>query len=98
MDTAAYIYEKIATSVKTFPAKSDWRGIDHFSPHILRHTFCTNMESAGLNLKSLQYIMGHAQANTTLNTYTHSSAEMAAKHFKEIQENALKQAKIKQKI
>lgn len=56
------------------------------------------MESAGLNLKSLQYIMGHAQANTTLNTYTHSSAEMAAKHFEEIQENALKQAKIKQKI
>ena len=72
--------------------------IEHFSPHILRHTFCTNMESAGLNLKSLQYIMGHAQANTTLNTYTHSSAEMAAKHFEEIQENALKQAKIKQKI
>ena len=98
MDTAAYIYEKIATAVKTFPAKSDWRGIDHFSPHILRHTFCTNMKSAGLNLKSLQYIMGHAQANTTQNTYTHSSAEMAAKHFEEIQENALEQAKIKQKI
>ena len=90
----------ISTRFKRIAAKYNQKlpshKIEHFSPHILRHTFCTNMESAGLNIKSLQYIMGHAQANTTLNTYTHSSAKMAAKHFEEIQENALKQAKIKQ--
>lgn len=45
------------------------------TPHILRHTFCTDMAEAGMDLKSLQYIMGHADAYTTVNVYAHSSYE-----------------------
>ena len=30
------------------------------TPHTLRHTFCTNMANAGMNPKTLQYLMGHA--------------------------------------
>lgn len=49
------------------------------SPHVLRHTFCTDMAQAGMDLKSLQYIMGHADAYTTVNIYAHSSYEAAEK-------------------
>ncbi len=49
------------------------------SPHVLRHTFCTDMAAAGMDWKSLQYIMGHSDANTTMNIYAHSSYEMAEK-------------------
>ena len=29
------------------------------TPHVCRHTFCTNMAKSGMNPKVLQYIMGH---------------------------------------
>ena len=29
-------------------------------PHVCRHTYCTNMARVGVNPKSLQYLMGHA--------------------------------------
>ena len=31
----------------------------------------TNMAKSGMNPKTLQYIMGHADISVTLNTYTH---------------------------
>ncbi len=43
------------------------------TPHVLRHTFCTNMANARMDLKSLQYLMGHADAGVTMNVYTHAS-------------------------
>ena len=42
------------------------------SPHVFRHTFCTNMANAGMDLKSLQYLMGHSDVSVTLNVYTHT--------------------------
>ena len=41
------------------------------TPHVCRHTFCSNMAKSGMNPKNLQYIMGHADISVTLNTYTH---------------------------
>lgn len=41
------------------------------TPHVCRHTFCSNMAKSGMNPKMLQYIMGHADISVTLNTYTH---------------------------
>ena len=41
------------------------------TPHVCRHTFCSNMAKSGMNPKTLQYIMGHADISVTLNTYTH---------------------------
>lgn len=43
------------------------------TPHVLRHTFCTSMANAGMDLKSLQYLMGHADAGVTMNVYPHAS-------------------------
>lgn len=41
------------------------------TPHVARHTFCSNMASAGMSPKNLQYIMGHSDISITLNVYTH---------------------------
>lgn len=45
------------------------------TPHVCRHTFCSNMAKSGMNPKSLQYIMGHSDISVTLNTYTHVNFE-----------------------
>lgn len=51
------------------------------TPHVCRHTFCSNMAKSGMNPKTLQYIMGHADISVTLNTYTHVSFEDAQTEF-----------------
>lgn len=40
-------------------------------PHTFRHTFCTRLLMNGMDLKSVQCLMGHADASTTLNVYSH---------------------------
>ena len=45
------------------------------TPHVMRHTFCTRLANAGMNLKALQYVMGHSNITITLNLYTHASLE-----------------------
>lgn len=54
------------------------------TPHVLRHTFCTNMANAGMDLKSLQYLMGHSDAGVTMNVYTHASYDHAEKSMQRI--------------
>jgi len=41
------------------------------TPHVCRHTYCTNMAKSGISAKALQYLMGHSDISTTLNVYTH---------------------------
>lgn len=55
--------------------------LPHITPHVLRHTFCTNMQRAGLDAKSLQYLMGHSNVSVTLDVYTHSSYETVKESF-----------------
>lgn len=38
-------------------------------PHILRHTFCTRLAEAGVDLKTMQYLMGHEDVKITLEVY-----------------------------
>lgn len=45
------------------------------TPHVLRHTFCTNLVNAGVPVKQVQYLMGHANANVTMNVYAHAMYE-----------------------
>ena len=47
------------------------------TPHVCRHTFCSNMAKSGINPKTLQYLMGHSEIGVTLNTYTHIKEEDA---------------------
>ncbi len=48
-----------------------------FTPHTMRHTFCTNMANSGMTPKNLQYIMGHKNIQMTLDYYAHASCESA---------------------
>ena len=57
------------------------------TPHVLRHTFCTNAQRAGLDVKSLQYLMGHSNASVTLDVYTHSNYESVEKAFEQVAAN-----------
>ena len=41
------------------------------STHNMRHTACTNMARNGMNLKILQYLMGHAHSDVTMDVYNH---------------------------
>lgn len=45
--------------------------IPNITPHVCRHTYCSNMARAGMNPKTLQYLMGHSDISITMNTYTH---------------------------
>lgn len=56
------------------------------TPHVCRHTFCSNMAKSGMNPKTLQYIMGHSDIGVTLNTYTHVGYEDAQKEKERVHE------------
>ena len=56
------------------------------TPHVCRHTFCSNMAKSGMNPKTLQYIMGHSDISVTLNTYTHVQFEDAKTEFDRVVE------------
>ena len=56
------------------------------TPHVCRHTFCSNMAKKGMNPKTLQYIMGHSDISVTLNTYTHLKFDDAKEEFDRVME------------
>ena len=41
------------------------------SAHTLRHTGCTRMAEQGLDMKVVQYVMGHASVGVTMEVYNH---------------------------
>ena len=45
-------------------------------PHAFRHTFCSRCFEKGITPKVVQQLMGHAHYSTTIDIYTHVSAEM----------------------
>ncbi len=54
------------------------------TPHVCRHTFCSNMAKSGMNPKTLQYIMGHSDIGVTLNTYTHLNYDDAEEEMQRV--------------
>ena len=47
--------------------------IDHLTPHMFRHTYATILYDAGVDIKSAQRFLGHADISVTLKIYTHLS-------------------------
>lgn len=63
----------------------------NITPHVCRHTYCTNMARSGMNPKTLQYLMGHSDISVTMNTYTHLGLDAARDEMIRMEE--LEQAK-----
>lgn len=50
--------------------------LPNFSNHSLRHTFTTRMCEAGVNMKAMQEILGHADAETTMDIYAEATKDL----------------------
>ena len=67
------------------------------TPHVFRHTYCSNMAKSGLNPKTLQYLMGHSDISVTMNVYTHIGFDDAEEELKRMEEFRKAQAEVEQK-
>jgi len=47
--------------------------------HMFRHTYCTMLFDAGVDVKTAAYLMGHRDIHTTLSIYTHLEKNRATK-------------------
>ncbi len=58
--------------------------IENANFHALRHTFATRCVECGFEIKSLSEILGHANVQTTLNQYVHSSFELKKQNMERL--------------
>lgn len=71
-------YGNFTESHVKFEPKQIPMSIRTFTPHDLRHTFCTIMYEAGIDVLVAQEQMGHSDVKTTLSIYTHLNAQHKA--------------------
>ena len=48
---------------------------DDLSTYSLRHTYCTNLQKKGVDIRTAQYLMGHSDIKMTANIYTHTTLD-----------------------
>lgn len=81
---ALHIENEMRWAMKKYSKLHPDKPLPHITPHVFRHTFCTNMANKGMDVKHLQYIMGHSDVGVTLNVYTHANYDLAAEQMLEI--------------
>lgn len=70
---ALHIENEMRWAMKKYKKLYPNKPLPHITPHVFRHTFYTNMANAGMDIKTLQYVMGHSDVGVTLNVYAHAS-------------------------
>lgn len=78
---ALHIENEMRWGMKKYGKLHPDQPLPNITPHVFRHTFCTNMANAGMDVKTLQYLMGHSDVGVTLNIYTHASYDRAAEQM-----------------
>ncbi len=81
---ALHIENEMRWAMKKYKKLHPDQPLPNITPHVFRHTFCTNMANAGMDIKTLQYLMGHSDVGVTLNVYTHASYDRAAEQMANI--------------
>ena len=81
---ALHIENEMRWAMKKYKKLHPDKSLPHITPHVFRHTFCTNMANKGMDIKTLQYVMGHSDVSVTLNVYTHASYDRAAEQMAKI--------------
>ena len=67
-------------------------------PYVMRHTYGTDLQAAGVPINIAKYLMGHADIATTANIYTHENDDMIKMAAGLINEHASKNVGKMQKI
>ncbi len=60
--------------------------IEPFTPHCLRHTFCTIMYESGIDVLTAKEQLGHSDIRTTLAIYTHLDSQHKKKNISKLDE------------
>lgn len=81
---ALHIENEMRWAMKKYKKLHPDKPLPHITPHVFRHTFFTNYANSGMDIKNLQYLMGHLDAGVTLNVYTHASYAHAAEQMAQI--------------
>ena len=89
MPYVALHWEKYFQHITTKYNKIYKEELPKVTPHVCRHTYCSNMAKSGMNPKTLQYLMGHADIGVTLNTYTHVGLEDAKQEMRRVLQSSL---------
>ena len=58
-----------------------------FVPYCLRHTYCTDLQKQNVDIRTAQYLMGHADISMTANIYTHMTEETLLNVAEKLQKN-----------
>ena len=58
-----------------------------FVPYCLRHTYCTDLQKQNVDIRTAQYLMGHADISMTANIYTHMTEETLLNVAEKLQNN-----------
>lgn len=74
-------YKEVKTSFKRAVIRS---GIPPITFHKLRHTTASRLNEAGVDIVTIQKILGHADVKTTMR-YTHNSSDSIANAFKKLE-------------
>ena len=65
-----------------------------FEPYLLRHTFCTDCQAAGVPLNVAKELMGHSDISVTSKIYTHMVDEVFEQNRRRLEEYATKKEKL----
>lgn len=57
------------------------------TPHMLRHTYATELHEQGVEVSIIQKLLGHAHVQTTIQTYIHPTDETIRKEWQKAQES-----------
>ena len=55
------------------------------TPHVCRHTYCTNMAKRQISVETLKYLMGHSDISVTSGVYTHLKLDDAQRELERLE-------------